>query len=106
VLRGLTDGFYYLVLAGAIAGLLLPPAASQDRSRARWTLVVALGGWTLVHLVYFGEPRFHLPVTPVMAVLAAPFWMWAAGRLQRPVLSKWHAFRPPAASKVDRAEAL
>jgi 4-amino-4-deoxy-L-arabinose transferase-like glycosyltransferase len=106
VLRGLTNGFYYFVLAGAIAGLLLPPAAARGQSRARCALAAALGGWTLVHLVYFGEPRFHLPVTPVMAVLAAPSWMWAAGRLQRPVLSKWHAFRPPAASKVDRAEAL
>jgi 4-amino-4-deoxy-L-arabinose transferase-like glycosyltransferase len=106
VLRGLTDGFYYFVLAGAVAGLLLPPAASQDRSRGRWLLLAALGSWTLVHLIYFGEARFHLPVTPVMAVLAAPLWVWAAAHAHRPILSKWHAFRSPAASKVDRAEAL
>ena len=106
VLRGLTDGFYYFVLAGAAAGLLLPPAASQDRSRGWWLLLAALGSWTLVHLVYFGEPRFHLPVTPVMAVLAAPSWMWTAALLRRPILSRWRTLRPPAASKVDRAEAL
>lgn len=105
VLRGLTDGFYYFVAAGAIAGLLLPLAGSQAMSRGRWLLLAALGGWTLIHLVYFGEPRFHLPVTPVMAVLAAPFWLRAASLLQRPILSRWHALRPPA-SKVDRAEAL
>jgi 4-amino-4-deoxy-L-arabinose transferase-like glycosyltransferase len=106
VLRGLTDGFYYFVAAGAVAGLLLPLAASQDRSRGRWLLLAALGGWTLVHLVYFGEPRFHLPVTPIMAVMAAPAWLWAANLLQRPILSRWHAIRPPAASKVDGAGAL
>jgi 4-amino-4-deoxy-L-arabinose transferase-like glycosyltransferase len=106
VLRGLTDGFYYFVAAGAVAGLMLSLGASQDRSRGGRLLLAALGGWTLVHLVYFGEPRFHLPVTPVMAVLAAPFWLWAAALLRRPILSRWHALRPPAASKVDRAEAL
>jgi 4-amino-4-deoxy-L-arabinose transferase-like glycosyltransferase len=175
VLRGLTDGFYYFVLAGAVAGLLLPPAAARGQWR-RWhmprrlwagwfgddpkrptgeavaqlvgqafqpgpggsaeagkprlqdsttsseggngesvtwqqscghlPLVAALAGWTLIHLLYFGEPRFHLPATPIMVVMAAPAWLWAAGLLQRPILSKWRAFRPPAASRVDRAEAL
>jgi 4-amino-4-deoxy-L-arabinose transferase-like glycosyltransferase len=111
VLRSLTDSFYYFVLAGAVAGLILPLGATRGprpkgRPSGRWPLATALAGWTLVYLVYFGEPRFHLPVTPVMAVLAAPFWIWTAGLLQRPILSKWHALRSPAASKVDGAEAL
>jgi hypothetical protein len=95
VLRSLTDGFYYFVAAGAAAGLLLPVGGTQRR---RWALAAALGGWTLVHLAFFGDPRFHLPVTPVMAVLAAPVWLWAADLLRRPILSRWHAFRPSAAS--------
>ena len=101
-LRSLTDGFYYFVAAGAVAGLILPVGGAQRR---RWPLAAALGGWTLVHLVFFGEPRFHLPVTPVMAVLAAPVWLRAAGLLQQPVVSRWRAFRPPAASEGDRAAA-
>jgi 4-amino-4-deoxy-L-arabinose transferase-like glycosyltransferase len=102
VLRTLTDGFYYFVAAGAIAGLILPVGGTQRR---RWPLAAALGGWTLVHLVFFGDPRFHLPVTPVMAILAAPAWLWAADALRRPVVSRWRALRPPAASEGDRAAA-
>ena len=81
-------------------------SVTWQRSYRSLPLAAALGGWTLVHLVYFGEPRFHLPVTPVMAVLAAPLWLWAAGLLQRPILSKWHALRSPTTPEVDRAEAL
>ncbi len=102
VLRSLTDGFYYFVAVGAVAGLILPVGGTQRR---RWPLAAALGGWTLVHLAFFGEPRFHLPATPLMAVLAAPVWLWAADLLRRPILSRWHAFRPSAASEGDRAVA-
>jgi len=102
VLRTLTDGFYYFVVAGAVAGLILPVGGAQRR---RWPLAAALGGWTLVHLAFFGEPRFHLPVTPVMAVLAAPVWLWAAGLLQQPILSRWRALRSLEASEGDRAAA-
>ena len=101
VLRTLTDAFYYFVAAGAVAGLILPVGGA----RRRWPLAAALGGWTLVHLLFFGEPRFHLPVTPVMAVLAAPAWLWAAGLIQQPVVSTWRALRPPAASEGNRATA-
>lgn len=166
VLRGLTDGFYYFVLAGAMAGLLLPVAeamgqrpwrmlggllavrsgqdpsvnagASKDGSTPRpeepvmeprrpgfpasacppksgwkaWPtdallpLAAALGGWTLVHLVYFGEPRFHLPVTPVMAVLAAPVWAWTAALLRRGALPPWRGVRSPAASAPNKMEVI
>jgi len=102
VLRTLTDGFYYFVAAGAVAGLVLPVGGAQRR---RWPLAAALAGWTLVHLAFFGEPRFHLPVTPVMAVLAAPFWLWVADLLRRPIVARWRALRPPAASEGDRAAA-
>ena len=102
-LRSLTDGFYYFVAAGAVAGLLLPVGGTQRR---RWPLAAALGGWTLVHLAFFGEPRFHLPVTPIMAVLAAPVWLWAADPVWRRILSRWRAVRTPAgASEGDRAPA-
>jgi 4-amino-4-deoxy-L-arabinose transferase-like glycosyltransferase len=98
VLRTLTDGFYYFVAVGAVAGLILPVGGKERR---RWPLAAALGGWTLVHLVFFGDPRFHLPVTPVMAVLAAPAWLWAAEVIRRPVVSRWRALRPSAASEGD-----
>ncbi len=102
-LRGLTDGFYYFVAAGAVAGLVLPVGGAQRR---RWPLAVALGAWTLVHLAFFGEPRFHLPVTPIMAVLAAPVWLWVAAPVWRRILSRWRGVRTPAgAPEGDRAPA-
>jgi 4-amino-4-deoxy-L-arabinose transferase-like glycosyltransferase len=102
VLRTVTDGFYYFVVAGAIAGLILPVGGPR---RQRWPLAAAVGGWTLVHLAFFGEPRFHLPVTPVMAILAAPVWLWAADLLRQPVVSRWRALRPSVTPEGDRAAA-
>ncbi len=98
VLRGWTDGFYYFVLAAAVAGLLLPVGATDGR---RWPLAAALAAWTAVHVVFFVEPRYHLPVTPIMAVLAAPAWLWVAAQIRQPVVSRWRAIRPQAASEGD-----
>ena len=45
-------------------------------------LLLVLVPWFGVHAVFFGEPRFHIPVLPIMAVLAmtVPEAMWAVGR--------------------------
>jgi hypothetical protein len=60
------DVFWYplLVLAG-LSVLALP------RTRMTWALWSAAGIWVLLHTVFAGEPRYHVPITPVLAVLAA-----------------------------------
>jgi hypothetical protein len=40
----------------------------RDRRLLPW-IVLAL--WTLIHIVFFGEPRYHLPVLIIMIPMAA-----------------------------------
>jgi 4-amino-4-deoxy-L-arabinose transferase-like glycosyltransferase len=66
-LFALFNGYYYLVAAASIVGLGL-----GLKKREPWaTLGLALlAYWTLVHIAFFAEPRFHAPLLPVLALLA------------------------------------
>jgi 4-amino-4-deoxy-L-arabinose transferase-like glycosyltransferase len=67
-LRVVMDGYYYAVALLAIAGLYL-----GWRRREVWPVFFCLvfGYWTLVHIVFYGEPRLHVPLQPLLAVLAS-----------------------------------
>jgi 4-amino-4-deoxy-L-arabinose transferase-like glycosyltransferase len=92
-LLALSNGYYWIVLAlaagfvlapvvawGVIetpAALRRPPPGSAEARLApavRVLLVSFVAGFTLVHIVFFGEPRFHAPMAPV-------FSLWAGGAL-------------------------
>jgi len=45
------------------------------REPGRLLLVALVAYWTLVHVVFFGDPRFHAPIMPVVALLAALAWV-------------------------------
>ena len=62
----LGDAFYYPLLLLALASLLVLP-----RSRTWLALWSALAMWVGLHLVFAGEPRYHVPIMPVLAILAA-----------------------------------
>ncbi|HEY7269674.1 MAG TPA: glycosyltransferase family 39 protein [Dehalococcoidia bacterium] len=66
-LRLLFDGYFYVVLALAILGFAIGIVRRQ-----RWTgpIASALVLWTLVHVLFFGEPRLHIPVLPFLAIVA------------------------------------
>jgi hypothetical protein len=67
-LRVVMDGFYYFVAMLAVVGLHL-----GWRRRESWALFFALVFvyWTLAHVVFYGEPRLHVPLQPLLAVLAS-----------------------------------
>jgi 4-amino-4-deoxy-L-arabinose transferase-like glycosyltransferase len=77
-LRVVMDGYYYAVALLAIAGLYL-----GWRRREVWPVFFCLvfGYWTLVHIVFYGEPRLHVPLQPLLAVLAAAAIVELATRL-------------------------
>ena len=54
------------------------------REPGRLLLVSLVAYWTLVHVVFFGDPRFHAPIMPVVALLAALAWFAANRDRQRP----------------------
>ena len=78
-LRVLLDVSYLAVIATAAAGLLLLPGPRGTRMFV--LTFVAL--WTLFHIVFFGEPRFHLPMLAIIIPAAAVLPVMVAERMQR-----------------------
>lgn len=68
-LRWLSNGYYYAVLGLFVAG----GAVAWRRLHAPAAALIAsvIVYWTAVHLVFFGDPRFHAPAMPLFAVVAA-----------------------------------
>lgn len=60
------DVYWYAMLALAAASALLVP-----RTRAAWSLWSTVAVWIALHTMFAGEPRYHVPITPVIAALAA-----------------------------------
>jgi hypothetical protein len=61
----LGDVYWYPVLALALASIAVVPRTRE--MAALWALLVA---WVALHAAFHGEPRYHVPMTPVLAVLA------------------------------------
>jgi 4-amino-4-deoxy-L-arabinose transferase-like glycosyltransferase len=75
-LRALANGFWFVMLGLSGAGLLLIARGSaaedpHDRTRLRLSLPAIIVAWTAVHVVFFGDPRFHYPIVFVLALLGA-----------------------------------
>jgi 4-amino-4-deoxy-L-arabinose transferase-like glycosyltransferase len=67
-LLGLSNVYYFSVLALFLLGV---PLWLSGRDPGRLLLASVFVYWTLVHLVFFGDPRFHAPIMPVVALLAS-----------------------------------
>lgn len=64
----LVDGYYFAVLALALVGT----RHFLTRDRGAVLLPIVVGWFTLVHgVLFFGSARFHHPLLPVLAVMAA-----------------------------------
>jgi len=77
----LSNAYYLAVLSFAGVGLAAviiamrsrrpSPAALRDgQPRSIVLLLSVIAYWTLVHIAFFGDPRFHAPVMPVFALFA------------------------------------
>jgi 4-amino-4-deoxy-L-arabinose transferase-like glycosyltransferase len=67
-LRALANGFWFAAISFAGAGLI----AERWRLRGMVALLpITLLAWTGLHLVFFGDPRFHYPVVFIVALLGA-----------------------------------
>ena len=81
-LAWLSDSYYFAVLGLAALGAV---GWLSRRQPVRLLLVSLVIYWTLVHIVFFGDPRFHAPIIPVVCLWAAVgFWSvrrwWLAGQ--------------------------
>ena len=89
-LRALADGFWFAALGFAGVGLL------ADRARLRGPLAVlplTVLMWTAVHLVFFGDSRFHYPIVFIVALFAARgvLVLYAAVLRREPSLDRRYA---------------
>jgi 4-amino-4-deoxy-L-arabinose transferase-like glycosyltransferase len=68
----LSNGYYLVVMAFFVLGL---PLWFSLRDPGRLLLFCLIGYWTLIHVVFFADPRFHAPMLPVIGLLAALPWV-------------------------------
>ncbi len=67
----ISNVYYFTVLALVALGVR---RWFSLREPGRVLLISLVAYWTLVHLVFFGDARFHAPIMPVVALLAALAW--------------------------------
>jgi hypothetical protein len=71
VLSALSNVYYFTVLALLALGVR---RWFSLREPAKVLLLSLVLYWTLIHLAFFGDPRFHAPILPVIALLVAIAW--------------------------------
>jgi 4-amino-4-deoxy-L-arabinose transferase-like glycosyltransferase len=77
-LLALSNVYYFTVLSFLALGV---PLWFSLREPGRLLLVSLVAYWTFVHVLFFGDPRFHAPLMPVAALLASlPFVALWQGR--------------------------
>jgi 4-amino-4-deoxy-L-arabinose transferase-like glycosyltransferase len=80
-LRGAANVFWFAALALAALGLVVSRASIRGPAVMLPLLVV---GWTLTHLLFFGDPRFHYPIAFALALLGARGLVVLGEMLRRP----------------------
>lgn len=83
-LRATANGFWFAALAFSAAGLVT--VRQRLRDGALVLPLIALG-WTAMHLLFFGDSRFHYPIVFVFALLGARGLIVIFEALRRPQLS-------------------
>jgi hypothetical protein len=78
-LSGIADLYYWGLLA--LAALAFSSMLSPSRP-ARLLLVSVVVYWTLLHVAFFGEPRFHAPIMPIVC-------LWAGAGVMRIASMMW-----------------
>ena len=64
----ISNVYYWLLIALAVAGVR---RWFSLRDPARLLLASVAAYWTLVHIAFFADPRFHAPLAPLLCVWAA-----------------------------------
>jgi len=75
VLYAISNVYYFTVLALLAVGF---QRWFSLREPGHLLLISLAAYWTLVHLVFFGDARFHAPIMPVVALLVALAWFPSA----------------------------
>jgi 4-amino-4-deoxy-L-arabinose transferase-like glycosyltransferase len=83
-LDDLADDFYYAVLALAIVGVGVSISSPRRRRPELALVIVSMVSLIAVPLLLWGNPRFHLPFSPFLAIFAGAAINAALGVVVRP----------------------
>jgi hypothetical protein len=86
VLLGVADWYFYALLAFGLLGV--PWAWSRERSSSVVLPMTVLWLSALHGIVFFGDPRFHYPLLPVLALLASLPLCFVAERVRASASSR------------------
>lgn len=70
---GDTHTFWPLALWIPVLGML-PRSGSPTPDAVGWFVAWSLLTFDVVHVVFFGEDRYHMPLAPLLCILAAAVW--------------------------------
>ena len=79
-LEWLADGFWWLIVALFVAGVVL---AAPARDRRPLALLVFPGAMVVIYASFFSEVRYHLAIAPLLFPLAALAVGWGADSYRR-----------------------
>ena len=68
-LRVLGQSYYTIIVIVALVGLCTNNPLRYWRRPSTLLLILTLGYWTLFHMMFHGQGRFHMPMVPVIVVL-------------------------------------
>ncbi len=91
--RALDYSYYILIFAAVVSA---PLWLRRDANRLLLADIVLF--WTLFHIVFLGEPRYHLPLYPAFMIGAAG-GLWSALTASLGLLKRWRSQRTPRASE-------
>ena len=68
----ISDLYYLIVMAAAAAGIATWLYRRSWRIDPTGVLLLSvIAYWTLIHVAFFADPRFHAPIMPIMCIWAA-----------------------------------
>lgn len=95
LLETTADTYFFVVLGTAVLGL--PYLFRRTSRHERWLVLVPYAALLAIPLLLWGNPRFHLPLAPFLALSTAAFVCTAEGLVRR-----WHpAAAGPSTGRPD-----
>lgn len=83
--KDLANGYYFAILLLALVGV---PLSFAVRDRKKLLLVLLVGAWTALHLVFIPGSRYHAPLLPLFALWAAAGVVFAWSLASRAMKSR------------------
>ena len=76
-----TQSYYMLILVGALAGLIVGLKRQGPlRNSGSLLILMTILYWTVLHFIFYGQGRYHFPVIPFIAALAALYIQYSVAQ--------------------------